>query len=424
MKAIIDCNSFYCSCEKLFRPEFQHHPVVVLSNNDGCIISRSDEAKQVGIDMAGPFFKARPIIVKNNVAVFSSNYNLYGDMCHRVMETLRTLAPHVEVYSVDEAFLDVPENALQHCNTFGLQVKQRVEQWTGIGVSIGIAATKVLCKAANRLAKKNKQGSGGVMVLQCEASIEAALRETPIDDVWGVGRRYAVKLKDGGIFNAWQLRNMPEEWARKNMGGIVGIRLIRELNGFPCLQLQDPLDHKKMIACTRMFGSPVYGLAELTEAIATYASRAAEKLRRQWCHATLMDVFVVSNDHPDNHYQYNPETVHAYCTLPVATSDTQELIRHAVALIRQLYRPGSRYLKAGIILSGLVPDNVVQATIFSKTENVKTKKLMEVVDNINASISQDTVKYAVTGLERKWKMRQEMKSPRYTSQWGELKTVV
>ena len=423
MKAIIDCNSFYCSCEKLFRPEFQHHPVVVLSNNDGCIISRSDEAKQVGIDMAGPYFKARPIIVKNNVAVFSSNYNLYGDMCQRVMETLRTLAPNVEVYSVDEAFLDVPENAVQHCTAFGLQVKHRVEQWTGIGVSIGIAATKVLCKAANRLAKRNKQASGGVMVLQSEASIEAALRDTPVDDIWGVGRRYAVKLKDGGIFNAWQLRNMPEEWARKNMGGVVGVRLIRELNGIPCLALQDPLEYKKMIACTRMFGAPVYTVTELTEAIATYTSRAAEKLRRQWCNATFMDVFVVSNDHPENHYQYNPETIHAYCNLPVATSDTHALISHAVRLIRQLYRNGSRYLKAGIVLSGLIPDNVVQSNIFRSTENAKSKKLMEAVDNINSSISQDTVKYAVTGLDRKWKMRQDLKSPRYTSQWKELKEV-
>ena len=421
MKAIIDCNSFYCSCEKLFRPEFQHHPVVVLSNNDGCIISRSDEAKQVRIEMAGPYFKARPIIVKNKVAVFSSNYNLYGDMCQRVMATLHTMAPHVEVYSVDEAFLDVPENVL--LKDFGIQVKDRVEQWTGIGVSIGIAATKVLCKAANRLAKKNKKTSGGVMVLESECSIEAALRETPIDDIWGVGRRYAVKLKGSGILNGWQLRNMPEEWARKNMGGIVGVRLIRELNGFPCLSLRDPLEHKKMIACTRMFGSPVYTLEELIEAISTYTSRAAEKLRRQWCNATLMDVFVVSNDHPDNHYQYNPETIHAYCTLPVASSDTQVLIRHAVMLIRQLYRHGSRYLKAGIVLSGLVPDNVLQPNIFLQPEKAKSKKLMEVVDNINASISQDTVKYAVTGLERKWKMRQELMSPRYTSRWDELKIV-
>jgi DNA polymerase V len=216
---------------------------------------------------------------------------------------------------------------------------------------------------------------------------------------------------------------MPEEWARKNMGGIVGVRLIRELNGFPCLELQDPLDHKKMIACTRMFGNPVYQLSELTEAIATYTSRVAEKLRRQWCNATFMDVFVVSNDHPENHYQYNPETIHAYCTLPVATSDTQELIRHAVPLIRQLYRPGSRYLKAGIVVSGLVPDNVVQSNLFLRPEKVKSKKLMEAVDNINASISQDSVKYAVTGLDRKWKMRQDMKSPRYTSQWDELKSV-
>lgn len=423
MKAIIDCNSFYCSCEKLFRPEFLSKPVVVLSNNDGCIISRSDEAKKAGIDMAGPYFKAKPLIEKNNIAVFSSNYNLYGDMSQRVMATLKTLSAQVEVYSVDEAFVDVPENEEANCFEYGRNAKQRIEQWTGIGVSIGIAATKVLCKVANRLAKKDKPGSKGVTVLDTEERREEALRNTPVDDIWGVGRKYAVKLKDRGIENGWQLSNLPEEWARKNMGGIVGVRLIRELNGFSCLGLQDPLENKKMIASTRMFGSPVFCLQDLTEAIATYTSRAAEKLRRQYCAAAYLDVFVVSNDHPFNHYQYNPETIHAYCTLPVATSNTNELIQHAVPLIEQLYRPGSRYLKAGIVLSGLVPDTVLQSNLFTKSANAKVKKLMEVMDNINASICHDKVKYASAGIKQPWKMRQEMKSPKYTSAWEELKEV-
>jgi len=423
MKAIIDCNSFYCACEKLFRPEIRTSPVVVLSNNDGCIISRSDEAKKLGLDMAGPFFKAKAAIEKNGVAVFSSNYNLYGDMSKRVMDTLKTLTPHVEVYSVDEAFVLVPENENARLYQFGIAAKEKIEQWTGISVSIGIGETKVLCKVANRLAKKDKKGSSGVTVLQSEIQIREALERTSIDEVWGVGRRYAVKLKDQGITDAWQLRNMPEEWARKNLGGIVGVRLIRELNGHPCIDIQDPLENKKMIASTRMFGKPVFQLQELTEAVASYTSRAAEKLRRQWCTASFMNVFLVSNDHPFHQYQYNPETIHAFYRLPVATSHTNELIRRAVPLVAQLYRPGSRYLKAGVILSGIVPENVQQSNLFEKSPDKKVKKLMEAIDNINASISHDTVKYVSSGVKREWKMRQDFRSPRYTSAWKELKEV-
>ena len=424
MKAIIDCNSFYCSCEKLFRPELRTKPVVVLSNNDGCIISRSDEAKFLGLDMAGPFFKARAKIKKHDVAVFSSNYNLYGDMSQRVMETLKTLTPRVEVYSVDEAFVQVPESEHPHLNQFGLLLKERIEEWTGIGVSIGIGETKVLCKVANRLAKKDKSGSKGVMVLQTDSQIQHALEQTSIDDIWGVGRRYALKLKDQGITDAWQLRNMPEEWARKNMGGVVGVRLIRELNGIPCIDLQDPLENKKMIASTRMFGNPVFQLKDLTEAVAAYASRAAEKLRRQNCSASFMDVFLVSNDHPYDHYQYNPETIHAFYTLPVATSNTNELISAAVPLVEQLYRTGSRYLKAGVVLSGLVPDSVQQCNLFQKGAGKSVKKLMEVMDNINASMARDTVKCATSGVRQEWKMRREFLSPCYTTLWKELREVI
>jgi DNA polymerase V len=249
MKAIVDCNSFYCSCERLFRPDLRERPVVVLSNNDGCIISRSDEAKALGIDMAVPYYQCRDAIERHGVAVFSSNYNLYGDMSLRVMDTLRHLVgddSRVEVYSVDEAFLDlshVPEHEL---NDFSILMRDTVEQWTGIRVSVGVADTKVLCKVANRLAKKDKKGTGCVMVLGSDEKVQEALMRTDVDDVWGVGSRYAKLLREKYSINtAWQLRHMPLEWARKNLGGVVGQRLIRELNGEPCIQMKDPLEQKK-----------------------------------------------------------------------------------------------------------------------------------------------------------------------------------
>jgi DNA polymerase V len=250
MYAIVDCNSFYCSCERLFRPDLENKPVVVLSNNDGCIVSRSDEAKKVGIAMGVPLFESRQVIQQHGVAVFSSNYHLYGDMSMRVMDTLRLLAEDaqyrcVEVYSVDEAFIQLdhlPTTALQG---FAEKIRDRVVQWTGIPVSIGIAPSKVLSKVANRLAKKNKKGSGCVMVLDGEDKLQVAMEATDVSDLWGIGRRYARKLKDDyGIYTAWQLKHMPEEWARNHLGGVVGVRMIRELNGIPCILMKDPLEKK------------------------------------------------------------------------------------------------------------------------------------------------------------------------------------
>ncbi|MFN5813027.1 MAG: Y-family DNA polymerase, partial [Bacteroidota bacterium] len=254
MYAIVDCNSFYCSCERLFRPDLRNKPVVVLSNNDGCIISRSDEAKQAGVAMGTPFFEIKPLIREKGITVFSSNYHLYGDMSKRVMETLRVLTDHhiyrcVEVYSVDEAFVNLDHLPAASLHGFAQVLRDVVVQWTGIPVSIGMAPTKVLSKVANRLAKKNKQATDCIMVLQTEDQLQQALEQTDVADLWGIGRRYARKLKEFyGINTAWQLRHMPEEWARKELGGVVGVRMIKELKGEPCIQLKDPLEKKKLIA--------------------------------------------------------------------------------------------------------------------------------------------------------------------------------
>lgn len=423
MKAIVDCNSFYCSCERLFRPDLWDKPVVVLSNNDGCIVSRTDEAKKLGVGMAAPYYQNKDIIEKNDVAVFSSNYNLYGDLSMRVMDTLRILVgkDKVEVYSVDEAFLELDMIPAEELENVAREIRKTVEQWTGIKVSVGVAPTKVLAKAANRLSKKNKQKTDCIMVIDTEEKITDALRRTAVEDIWGVGGRYAHKLKQlWGIYDGLQLRNMSEEWARVHLGGVVGLRLIRELKGEQSIEMKNPLDQKKMIATTRMFGKPVFELNDLKEAVATYTSRAAEKLRRQYCAARLIDVFVVTNDYEGKQYQYNPQTKHTHTRLLQATSHTNELIKNAVPLVEKLYTRGSKYLKAGVMLGGLVPDESIQGNIFKSHSENHQRLLMEAMDNINFSMRDDAVKYVASGLKRNWKMRQEMRSGRYTTRWEEM----
>jgi DNA polymerase V len=423
MKAIVDCNSFYCSCERLFKPHLDNKPVVVLSNNDGCIISRSDEAKKLGVEMAGPYFKAKPLIEKYDVATFSSNYNLYGDLSWRVMETLRVILgkENVEVYSVDEAFLNLEEFTDKDLQTVAMNIRETVEQWTGIKVSVGVAPTKVLSKVANHLAKKNKDATDCVVVLDTKEKIARALQDTPIGEVWGVGRQYAEKLRDmNAVFTAYDLTKKTEEWAHKNLGGVVGIRLIKELKGEPANEMKEELVNKKMIATTRMFGSPVKNISDIKEAIATYTSKAAEKLRRQQSAANIISVFVVPKEQSHNTYFRHGPTISSYITLPVATSATNELIKPAVKLVDQLYEQGRVYKKAGVMLSGLVPDATIQANLFLPETTNSNRLLMSMVDNINFSQRNDILKFAASGTTRDWKMRQELRSPRYTSRWEEL----
>lgn len=422
MKAIVDCNNFYCSCERLFQPHLDKRPVVVLSNNDGCIVSRSDEAKKLGVEMAGPYFMAKPLIEKHAVEVFSSNYNLYGDLSWRVMETLRIILgkQNVEVYSVDEAFVDLSIFPIEDLRWIAKQIKETVESWTGIKVSVGVAPTKVLAKLANRIAKKNKQLTDCVAVLDTEEKISTALRRTSVGDIWGVGYQYAKKLKElWAIYDAWQLRNLSEEFAQTHLGGVVGIRLIRELKGIEAKEMEDELVIKKMIATTRMFGSPVGDIESIKEAVATYTSRAAEKLRRQHSAARIVNVFVVAKGENHN-VDFRGATHSSYTTLPTATSFTNELIKPAVALVDKLYKKGTFYKKAGVMLSGIVPDMSIQGNLFlTETKNCE-RKLMDMIDNINFSQRDDVLKFAASGTTRDWKMRQELRSPRYTTRWDEL----
>lgn len=422
MKAIIDCNNFYCSCERLFKPHLDKRPVVVLSNNDGCIISRSDEAKKLGVEMAGPYFKAKPLIEKYGVTVFSSNYNLYGDLSWRVMETLRTIAgqENVEVYSVDEAFVDLSAIPIKELPAVAGEIKKIVERWTGISVSIGIAPTKTLAKLANYIAKKNKKASGCVTVLATRQDQQKALEQTKIENIWGVGQAYAYKLYNMGIFSAWELASMPDHWMCKNMGGVIGSRLLKELNGQSAIDIKEELVQKKVIATTRMFGNPVSDIALIREAVATYTSRAAEKLRRQYSAAKMISVFVVSKEENHN-ITFNRGVTHSnHTTLPAATSFTNELIKPAVALVDTLFEKGKLYKKAGVMLSGIVPDNSIQGNLFLAENKNCERKLMDMIDNVNFSQRDDVLKFAASGTKRNWKMRQEMRSLRYTTRWNEL----
>jgi DNA polymerase V len=422
MKAIVDCNNFYCSCERLFKPHLDRKPVVVLSNNDGCIVSRSDEAKKLGVEMAGPYFMAKPLIEKHDVAVFSSNYNLYGDLSWRVMETLRIMLgkKNVEVYSVDEAFIDLSIFPLEGLPAIAKEIRTTVEDWTGIKVSVGVAPTKVLAKLANRMAKKNKHLTDCITVLDTEEKISAALHKTPVSDIWGVGYQYANKLKEvWGIYDAWQLRNLSEDFAHTHLGGVVGIRLVRELKGIAAKEMEDELVNKKMIATTRMFGSAVGDIDSIKEAVATYTSRAAEKLRRQHSAARIINVFVVAKGENHN-VDFRGATHSDYITLPTATSFTNELIKPAVALVDKLYEKGKLYKKAGVMLSGIVPDMSIQGNLFLSENKNCERKLMDMIDNINFSQRDDVLKFAASGTTRDWKMRQELRSPRYTTRWDEL----
>jgi len=427
MIALVDCNNFFVSCERLFEPGLRKKPVVVLSNNDGCIISRSQEAKDLGLKMGEPLFKAQPLIERENVRVFSSNFMLYGDMSNRVMQVLATFAP-VEQYSVDEAFLDLTHIAPAKLPETGLQIRATILQYLGLPVCVGIAPTKTLAKVANHLAKKNKD-LAGVHVLDTTQKQTTALQTTPIADIWGVGRQYAAKLQALQVYTAADLLNRSSSWIQKNLGGVVGLRLVSELSGTPCQEVEDIQASKKSISCTRSFSHYIGQLDELGETVSTYVARAAEKLRRQQSAVNLITVFIRTNKFSAQAPQHHVSTT---MVLPVASADTGELTLMALAGLKKLYQPGFLYKKAGVILSGLVPYNQVQADIFDVVNRPKSKALMETLDKLNSKMSKNEwattmVGYASAGglykdkkIHKAWRMNLGMRSPRYTTHWQEL----
>jgi DNA polymerase V len=425
MKAIVDCNNFYCSCERLFKPQFKTTPLVVLSNNDGCIISRSDEAKKLGIKMAQAYFLSKPLLKQHGITAFSSNYNLYGDLSKRVMETMQGLLPLncVEVYSVDEAFVDLSHVPAKELHATVKELKERIALWTGIPVSIGVAPTKTLAKIANNLAKDNKEKSKCMLILDTPGKINAALKRTPIDKIWGIGKQYAARLEKREIKTAYDLKAMPQEWARQHLGGVVGVRLMKELNGIHAIGLDEQLSTKKMVSCTRRFGHPLNEIEPMKEAVAMYVSRAAEKLRRQQSATKQMTVFVIEKA-LDKGDIYKPnEPIKRDVILPIASSNTSDLIKPAINLLEKLFKKDTIYEKAGVIFSKLVPDESLQANFFVPAVKNEQQLLMNKVDNINFSMRNELVKFASSGVQRPWKMQQNLLSKKYTTRWNELREV-
>jgi DNA polymerase V len=414
MFALVDCNNFYVSCERVFAPELRNRPVVVLSNNDGCVIARSNEAKALGFAIGTPAYQAEAVLKKNNGVMLSSNYTLYGDMSRRVMETLSRFTPEMEIYSIDEAFLSLSGIPFP-LNEYGDKIRRTVYQWTGIPVSVGIAPTKALAKVANKLSKK----SGGVAVLSDPSYIERALATFDIADVWGIGMQYAHFLKARGIGTALEFIRRDDRWIRKNMS-ITGLRLANELRGIPCIGLEQNPPPKKAICSSRSFSHPVERLDELIEAVSDYASNAAFKLRRQKSLASALTVYIATNPFKDEPQYGNSATVR----FDAPTDRTPDILCLAAAILPAIYREGFRYKKAGIILGGIVSCDERQMSLFADTEKtVKGSKLCEVIDSVNVKHGRKSIVYASEGLAQSWKMRRGLLSHAYTTRWSELKTV-
>ncbi|MFA7381827.1 MAG: Y-family DNA polymerase [Desulfurivibrionaceae bacterium] len=414
--ALLDCNNFYVSCERLFNPKLAGQPVVVLSNNDGCIIARSNEAKALGIRMGEPFFKCRKFIEAKQVQVFSSNYPLYGDLSQRVMGILSQLEPEVEVYSIDEAFFRQPKGKSQALLENGRHIRTTVGKQVGIPVSIGFGATKTLAKIANRIAKKQPE-HGGVFVLP-EQNLEAILATIEVGEVWGIGPRQSQKLCAYGMRTVLDLKNANDAWLRKHLT-ITGLRTAMELRGVSCLPFEEAPAPRKSITSSRSFGQPVTDLSGLREALSAYVSIAAEKLRAEQKKAGCLQVYLTTNRFREGEPQYaNSLTV----TLANPTASTLALIHHASEALRQLYRPGFSYQKVGVVLVDLVASSHEQQHLF-RVPHKEQGELMAALDKINRRWGRDTLQSGSAGLERPWKNKQTRKSPSYTTSWHELPVV-
>ena len=414
--ALVDCNNFYVSCERLFRPELNGRPVVVLSNNDGCIVARSNEVKALGIAMGAPYFKNKSLIKKHNITVFSSNYALYGDISQRVMNVLQQLEPEVEIYSIDESFITLPLPKKSGLSSY-IALKKRVEQCVGIPVSVGVAPTKTLAKIANHLAKKGPRYAGVFDITSCP-NIDQILCKISVGDIWGIGRRSAEKLSQIGITTGLQLKNAEQTWIRKHLS-VTGLRIVKELQGEPCIPLEESASAKKSIVSSRSFSRPVEAFSDLREAVSSYVSIAAAKLRAQNSVASTLHVFINTNRFKKNSPQYNKTLA---ITMPQATSSTAVLIKHAARGLETIYKATYQYQKAGVMLTGLSPDNCRQLNLFYAADH-RQPQLMHALDKINAQWGQNTLQFAATGLYKPWSMKQSKKSPAYTTRWHEIPVV-
>ena len=399
--ALVDCNSFYVSCERLFNPSIINIPVLVLSSNDGCVISRSTEAKALGIKMGEPFFKVKKIVKENNVKTFSTNFSLYGDISRRVMETLKQFSPQMEIYSIDEAFLDLSsikdEDLIEH----GYEIRKTVLKWTGIPTSIGIATTKTLSKAANYIAKKEKSG---VVDFINSKQTDSFLTKVKINEVWGVGRQLTKFYIKNGINTAYDLKNMHNGWIKKNTN-VFGSRTAIELKGIPCISLEPHQEKRKSCCVSRSFGKKVTKLEELNEAITTHCLNAAEKIRLDNQTVKRITVFIRTSPFQTNKKYYaNSKDI----DLPIKTNDSIILIKQALIALKHIYKEGYQYQKAGIIFSGLKDANVYNKNLFSVISNEeKRTRLMKAIDYTNIKYGRHALSIAQAGFKKKWNTRRQ-----------------
>ena len=418
MYALVDCNNFYASCERVFNPKMEGLPVVVLSNNDGCVIARSNEAKEVGVPMGALAFEYEEVFIKNNVQVFSSNYALYGDMSDRVMKILSRFAPDIEIYSIDEAFLDLSQFTLHDLEKYCINIRNTVRQETGVPVSIGVAATKTLAKVANKYAKKRNR-EVGVHCLNTPELIKEALTATDIGDVWGIGGQYSKFLNKHGIKTAYDFTLSNEDWVRKNMH-VTGLKTLLELKSTPCYNLEQTPPAKKGICTSRSFGALITDHTQLQESVATFASRCSEKLRKQHSVASVLQVFVHTNPFREQDAQYfNSKSI----ILSTPSNVSFALVKAALTGLKIIYRKGYNYKKAGVMVTGITPEQSVQLNIFEYPRFTKNRSVMQSVDRVNREMGRDKVRLSVMGFDRTWRLRQEKKSPCYTTRWSDLLTI-
>jgi len=414
--ALIDCNSFYVSCERLFNPKIRKKPVVVLSNNDGCIVSRSNEAKALGIKMGEPYFKAKDIIIKNNVHVFSSNYSLYGDLSRRVMRTLKRFNSDIEVYSIDEAFIDLsnfPDNEVENV---AQEIRTTVLQWTGIPTSIGIAKTKTLSKVANHIAKKKQSGITNFIGVE---NIDPLLEKVDINDVWGVGKQLTKFYHKNGIYNAKQLKNKSNTWIKKS-SNVLGSRTAMELRGISCIDLEKTKSKRKSCVVSRSFGQRIEKYQELKEAVAGYCLNASEKIRSESLTTKSITVFIRTSPFQNRFgYYSNSKTI----DFPIATNDSIEIVKTALTALESIFKNGYRYQKAGVLLSGLA-ESSNNKNLFSSEKDGKISNLMKSIDSTNYRYGRSTLSLASAGVHKKWSSKRQHYSKIDTADFYCLPTII
>lgn len=414
MFGLVDCNNFYASCERVFNPLYNGKPVIVLSNNDGCVIARSNEAKKLGIQMGVPAYRIKDEIRKHGIAVFSSNYTLYGDMSGRVMSLLSSFVEDMEIYSIDEAFLFFKGFERYNLYEYGSEIVRTITKGTGIPVSMGIAPTKTLAKAANKFAKKYPAYKG-VCIIDSEEKREKVLKLFEIGDVWGIGHRHAARLEKIGVKTAYDFTRLPSAWVRKNMT-VIGERTWRELHGESCINIELIAPDKKQICTSRAFGANVTGFDNLSQAVALYAGICAEKLRRQKSCAVSLMIFIHTNNFRNDLPQYFNNCV---IKLPVPTSNTGEIVHYATLALKDIFKSGYQYKKAGVIITEICPDNAIQGNLFDSADRDRNKKLMEIMDQLNHGFSNKLCLASQVG-KNNWKLKQEKLSPCYSTRLSDV----